>query len=264
MPSPFPGMDPFVESSGSWSDCHANLISAMRADLNAKLPPGFAASTGLYVWIHEPDASRRLVGEPDVLVRRTTEPACGPAGVVQTAPCRLIMPAMEMARQRYLEIRDLRNQRVVTVVELLSPTNQRPIEGREGYLTKRHEYLIHGVNLVEIDLLRGEPRLPLGTPPPPVSAYYALVSEAHHGPEAGFWPIGLRDPLPNLPISLSVDAPPVVLELGCCFTRAYDEGRYADRLRYDAPVTPPLDAADAEWAQDLLRRAGLLPPNSER
>jgi hypothetical protein len=53
MPSPFPGMDPYIESSCMWGDFHGTMLSAMRADLNANLPRGYTASIELYVWAGE-------------------------------------------------------------------------------------------------------------------------------------------------------------------------------------------------------------------
>ena len=55
MRSPFPGMDPYLEAPDLWPDVHLTLIIAMRAVLNASMPPGYAASADRYVWIHEPE-----------------------------------------------------------------------------------------------------------------------------------------------------------------------------------------------------------------
>jgi Protein of unknown function (DUF4058) len=39
MPSPFPGMDPFLENPGIFSDFHDSFITYLRENLQANLPP---------------------------------------------------------------------------------------------------------------------------------------------------------------------------------------------------------------------------------
>ena len=52
MPSPFPGMDPYLEGS-LWPDVHGSLIYTIRAGLSAKLPKGYFANIDQYVWLGE-------------------------------------------------------------------------------------------------------------------------------------------------------------------------------------------------------------------
>ena len=111
----------------------------------------------------------------------------------------------------FVEIRDRQGRDLVTVIELLSPTNKRPGPDREQYLAKRRQLLASGVHLVEIDLLRGHPRLPLDDLPP--CDYYVMVSRAEERPQAGLWPLGLRDPLPPIPVPLRAADPDASLDL---------------------------------------------------
>ena len=49
MPSPFPGMDPFIETRRIWSDFHLDLAAEIRAHLNARIQPGYYATAVTYV-----------------------------------------------------------------------------------------------------------------------------------------------------------------------------------------------------------------------
>ncbi len=89
------------------------------------------------------------------------------------------------------------------MVELLSPANRRPGPDRAQYLAKRGKVLKGPAHRVEIDLLRaGEP---MPSEDRPACAYSVAVSRNDERPRAGFWPIGLRDPLPAIPIPLRRD-----------------------------------------------------------
>ena len=59
MPSPFPGMDPFLEDPGQFPTLHGGLITAMMSQLQRTLPDGYLASANERVWIGEGIAHRR-------------------------------------------------------------------------------------------------------------------------------------------------------------------------------------------------------------
>ena len=254
MPSPFPGMDPYIESSGRWGDFHTSMLVAMRAALNERLPKGYAAEVGLYVWFEEPDErQRRKRVAPDVYVTEEgrREKKLGSAALA-TPPKRSRFPTVKRKRQKYLRVVDLHSNQVVTAIELLSPSNKEAGGDREAYLTKRNDCLAAGVNLVEIDLLRGGLRLPLGEPPSEVEDYYILVCRAWEYPQFDLWPVGLRDRLPAIPIPLTGDVADVELPLRSCVDQAYDGGNYLSRLPYGRPVSPRLRKRDAAWVRELL------------
>jgi hypothetical protein len=254
MPSPFPGMDPYLEEPSLWPDLHLGMIAAMRAALNAQVPEGYAVYADRYVWLHEPDGDTRVrLGKPDVYLSERTEAVPGSrAEATLVVPTVVMLPVVRRQGNRYLRIIDRHSRRVVTVVELLSPTNKDPGEDRDAYLAKRNEYLATGTNLVEIDLLRAGGRLPLGEPPPPPADYYVLVCRAAELPRAGVWPFSVRDPLPTIPVPLNPEDAPVLLSLQPCLDRAYDEAAYSRELDYAVPPDPPLREPDATWARELL------------
>jgi hypothetical protein len=252
MPSPFPGMDPYLES-WIWADCHSTLIAALRAQLNAKLPRRYVANTELYVWREDPSRQERLIlGGPDVYAaEQQGGPAEGTPAATIVAPVTTVLTGVER-KQRYLRIVDSVGRRIVTVIELLSPSNKTAHDSGEAYRFKRDEYIASGVNLVEIDLLRSGVRPPLGDPAPPVIDYYLLVSRTSERPRLGIWPFSVRDPLPRIPVPLDPGEPEVLLDLRAALDRAYEEGRYAEQLDYTKSPAPPLREPDATWAREFL------------
>jgi hypothetical protein len=152
----------------------------------------------------------------------------------------------------YLEIHDLRSREIVTVIELLSPSNKYAGDDRESYLTKRRQLLAGQVNYVELDFLRGGPRLPLVDLPP--CDYYAVVSRPADRPEADIWPVTLREPLPTIPIPLRPREPDATVDLQAVLHAVYDSAGYAPRI-YEWEPEPKLSPEDAAWAQGILATA---------
>ncbi len=256
MPSPFPGMDPYIEPSGYWGDFQGSILSAIRAELNARLPNGYAASIELYVWTHEPEGTKqKRPVEPDVYVRESERQRGATAAVIGVPASHTgLLPRVERKRRKYIKVVDVRTKRVVTVVELLSPANKRPGDDRELYLTKRSEYLANRVSLVEIDLLRAGKRPPLGDEPPELAAYYVMVCRSWQYPRVDFWSFGLRDTVPPIPVPVTSEASETMLPLRACIDRAYDEGRYDTELPYHEPVNLRLGPKDTTWARQILAR----------
>lgn len=138
MSSPFPGMDPYIESSGLWGDSHGTMLSAMRADLNARLPRGFVASIELCVWASSvPTRGSAEPKEPDVLIRRHEYRTSAASTATIKAPSKTVLPRRAKKRHKYLKVVDVQTRQVVTVVKLLRPSNKRSGEDRNRYLEKR-------------------------------------------------------------------------------------------------------------------------------
>src|SRR5437870_2612344 len=121
MPSPFPGMDPYIEASGLWGDFHGGMLAAIRAELNQRLPKGYAATMDLYVWTPKSKtAKRRRMAKPDVYVREEKrQPLQSTATTTIVAPNTIVLPAVERRKRRHVKIVDVRTRQVITVVELL-------------------------------------------------------------------------------------------------------------------------------------------------
>jgi hypothetical protein len=258
MSSPFPGMDPFIESRRIWSDFHLDLAAEIRAHLNAHIQPGYYATAVTYVTyeVIEVTQSTSRAVSPDVSVWRTelrlTAP--GTAAVIDPPLARSTVPLEVPVRVTNVEVRESSTDMLVTAIEILSPTNKRPGRERQKYLRKRCALLRSQVHVMELDLLRGGERTPLETAVP-LAPYYVTLARLDHRPHVDVWPIQLAMQLPVLPVPLSAPDPDVALDLGMIVQAVYERGGYTTRIDYGQPVPPPpLDSAQQVWVTHLLAR----------
>lgn len=255
MPSPFPGMDPFIESQ-RWESFHHQMISVIAEFLVPKVRPKYFAMPEERVYVQWEDGEPYRAIQPDVAVVRGEQPESdivseAVVGVIEPTTVALAVP--ETIRDSYLTIRDARDEHVVTVIEVLSPTNKRiGAEARAEYLLKRHQILVSSTNLVEIDLLRGGGRLPTSDPMPP-GDYYALIcrSDHHYQADVYGWPMLHR--LPKIPIPLAGGDPDVWLDLQAVFSTVYDRSGFDYALRYNQLPTPELNALELNQVEFFLR-----------
>jgi hypothetical protein len=250
MPSPFPGMNPYLEAV-LWHDFHERFLPAAAAQLTAQVRPKYRVLIDENVYVHDlPPQERRLLGRPDLSVIRGEDARMrGPALGVLEAPAHVLLPAQDVESLSYLKILDREGRDLVAVVELLSTTNKRAGDHRAQYLSKRSEVLQSPAHLVEIDLLRGGKPMPADNRP--ACTFSVLVSRADRRPEADFWPFGLRDPLPTIPVPLRLGDPDARLNLRAILDRIYDESGYEDFLYLHEP-DPPLTDEDAVWARTFI------------
>lgn len=228
MPSPFPGMDPYLEDPAFWEGCHDVLITECMYALERGLPPGYISN----------------VKERAHVIS------------VEDAAAEASVDSIEV-RDAYIEIQRVPGYELVTVIELLSPWNKHG-GGVEVYRDKRASLVSRGVHVVELDLLRGGLRSRLADPLPP-GDYYAMTFRADRRPDVDVYHWWLRDRLPSIPIPLRSPDSDVPLNLAEAVGSAYDRGRYDRKLRYDLPLGPPLapapPAQDAAWVDELLNAA---------
>ncbi len=257
MPSPFPGMNPYLEQDDVWHDFHGRFILLVATILGGPLRPRYIVKIHEHIYVHEIEAeSRRWLGRADVSLGRASDEAAvdrsATTGILE-APARVRLPAVDREGQSFVEIRDRKDRELVAVVELLSPANKYAGPDREQYLAKRMALLDGPAHLVEIDLLRGGPPLPAADRPP--CAYSVLVSRCERRLDADFWPIGLREKLPVIPVPVRAPDSDARLDLQAILDRIYDEAGYADYI-YDGSPSPRLKAEDMEWARQVRTEAG--------
>lgn len=242
-------MNPYLEQDAVWHDFHERFCPAAAELLTAQIRPHFIARIDEHVYIHElPTDKRQFVGRGDVTVAQPLRPNEIASTATLEAPAQVQLPAVDIARLSFVEICDRQSLRVVTVIELLSPSNKQAGPDREQYLAKRSELLRSAVHFVELDLLRGGPRMPMQDLPD--CDYYALVGRVDERPRAGVWPIRLRDPLPVIPIPLALPHPDARLDLKQALDRIYDGAGYEDYI-YAGEPRPPLSADDSAWARTM-------------
>lgn len=255
MPSPFPGMNPYLENPGRWQEVHDRLIVAIANDLGPKLRPKYRASVELRVYSDARD-ELSLVGRPDTTVfqpKPGSELPDSPGSVATIEPVIVEVPIPEEVRERYLEIREVPSGEVVTTLELLSPSNKRSGRGRAEYEEKRMTILGSRTHLVEIDLIRSFTPLPLRGSVQP-SLYRILISRSHQRPQAALYPFGLSDPIPAFPIPLRRDEPEPILDLQTLLHQVYDIAAYDLEIDYTQDPVPTLQGDDAKWADALLKQ----------
>ena len=252
MPSPFPGMNPYLEGPTIWQDFHTNFIVSMRRTLAGLLSADYTVQSEETLFIHEASADeRRVYAIGDVVVSGRSgggqSPTPGAALAVADAPATLRFDTnVIVQKHHHVEIRDRAGRQLVTTIELLSPSNKQG-DDRVRYIEKRRQTLRSGANFVELDLLRGHGRVAPGNLP--TCDYYALVARPEQMPDAGVWPLRLRDPLPAIPIPLRRPDPDATLDLQAVLHEVYDACRY-ESYAYDLPPDPPLAPAEQAWADE--------------
>ncbi len=262
MPSPFPGMDPYLEDPAFWPGFHARLIVAISAHLNRVLPKGLYVDIEEHLWLRdedEDDEYQQLLGRADATInesRRSGSPSAKHRpGLALKAPSADVTVTRSAPRKmRYLKVVDSAKDRVITAIELLSPANKNRSQHYDAYVAKRQEFLAGKTSLVEIDLLRGGVRPPMFTDTPPVDDYYLFVCAADRFPRASIWAFGVRDRIPNLEVPLRSREPSAVLDLNGMVHATYDESRYVDRIAYWKQPKPPFRGGAKEWVDRRLTR----------
>ena len=260
MPSPFPGIDPYLESQGYWPDLHTRFMTYCCDSLNDHLPESYEARLGEQLRLIEHPEPRARTVYPDVAVLEggpsgtRTGMTAAQGGVLTLEPITIDLPVdeVEEVRDVWIEVRHRPDRGLITAIEVLSPTNKTG-EGYWVYQAKRAKLIRQNVNLVELDLLVRGQRLPMRRELPRAD-FYAFVSRAGQRPSSDVFAWSVRQPLPRIPIPLRAPEPDVVLDLPSLLAFGYERGRYARALDYSAPLDLPLASADRTWAEDLARQ----------
>lgn len=257
MPSPFPGMDPYLEDE--WSGVHVLLLSAIASALNRSLPAGLQAKPEEQVRIGT-IAGERLHGfRPDVALLevpayRSRQHPVESGGVAVAEPVRIEYLSAPVP-VRNIEIVDTKNHnRVVTAIEVLSPWNKLPGDLNRAYRKKTKQYERAGASWVEIDLLRStRSRLAVTWDDfaPADRNQYAIVIYDALDARIDAYPFGVQDAIPVVAIPLREADPVVALDIRSALNRAYDDGGYVS-INYSAPCNPPLAKSDSVWFAQRL------------
>lgn len=252
MPSPFPGMDPYLEGY-LWPDVHQALANKFRQQLAPQIQPNYVAR--LEISVIEDAAYSAEVGViyPDVEVLKINQASPPPpastggaalleAEAILTAPLTIPLPQIRLVS---VEIRDVAQNQLVTCIEILSPVNKREPHLSQ-YRLKRLRLHEAGVHLLEIDLIRRGER-PWTHPRIPATPYLALLTRAEAS-RVEVWPISWQERLPKLPVPLRYPDPDAALDLSAALTAVYEEAYYHLSLDYSqAPPPPPLTDEEIAW-----------------
>jgi hypothetical protein len=226
MASPFPGMDPYLEDEKLWPSFQHHVIGC----LYQMLLPGLV------------DRYRARVAQRHYI----TEQA------LFTSVMR------EEHHEEYIEIRQRSDGRLVTLVDMASPSNKTSSAGRQAYLEKRREGRSTGANLVEIDLvLQGQPMLDYSREGLPDWDYAVTVTRCTQPERYEIYTATLQKRLPRFRLPLATDDRDTVLDLHAAFARAFDQGNFASKIDYQRDPVTSLSDEDRQWLQDRLREQKL-------
>jgi len=251
-------MNPYLEHPALWESFHARLIVAMANRLQPLLDPRYVASVEQRVFVEGPQ--QRI---PDVLVRQVIEGRESAVAMMEPRSAQVTVVEVDSLeiRETRIEILDsYRDLKIVTAIEVLSPSNKTSGPGRDSYLAKQQETLSSDVHLVEIDLLRKGQHI-VAVPEwraaqLPEFAYLTCVSRWPRRNRYELYRARLRERLPDVSIPLVPPDDDVVLSLQEIIEQVYAEGRYDIWLKYSEPCEPPMTADDQAWAASLIERHG--------
>jgi len=254
MPSPFPGMNPYLEQAEVWHDFHETFLITLRAELTQHLGDRYIARVEDHILIQaEENGTPSPLGIADLAVKESTGGKMREAaGLAIAAPLQVQLTLSETEREIHLEVLDRKSRRVITVVEVLSPSNKYAGRDRDVYLARRDALFRSPVHFVELDFLRGGARMP--NPPVPECDYCVILSRAETRPTAELWPLRLADPLPTVPIPLRAPDADVPIDLQAILQRVYDSSGYAHSI-YDGEPTPQLSSEQGSWALKFIPRS---------
>jgi len=258
-------MDPYIESRGLWGDFHTKLIGDLERTLAAALPERYFVSTGerSYIVLVGEDGKVAHPFLPDVGIRSSEPVPVGGQSATATAvaepqtastPVQMQAFVDEHFRENFIEIYEAEpEERLVTCIEVLSPSNKRPnTEGWDIYQRKRNTLLLGAANFVEIDLLRGGQRMPMLSRWPN-SPYYILMCRRRRAPYCTAWPAYFRERLPVVTVPLDDPDPDIKLDLQPMVEAIYERSRYSRRIDYSRALNPPCAAEESAWLADQLR-----------
>jgi hypothetical protein len=251
-------MDPYLERAGMWEEVHTRLIVAIADALGPQVRPKYRVGVEqrTYLAVLTPD-EYELVGKPDVLVaalRRQAPPVHATTTAAGIAPRVAQLPMPEEIIERHLTVRDVLTGEVITVIELLSPTNKLTRDGRRQYARKRLRILGSATHFIEIDLLRAGEPFPFRVQDDAQSDYRIIVSRAPDRPQAAVYLFTIRNPIPDMPVPLQPGDVEPVVALNRLVHDVYERAGYDLTLDYQQPPPPPqMRAQDVQWMQQLLR-----------
>jgi hypothetical protein len=226
MPSPFPGMDPYLEDDALWPVFHHQLVMCLYQILLPGLVDRYRARVNQRHYVTEQALFTSVVREEH--------------------------------HEDYIEIRQRADGRLITLVDVVSPTNKLTAAGRAAYLSKRCEGKGANANLVELDLvLQGQPTLEYSRDGFPDWDYAVTVTRSTQPERHEIYTATLQKKLPRFRLPLAADDRDTVLDLHTAFTRCYDQGGFAAKIDYRKDPSVPLIDEDRKWLQDVLKQQKL-------
>ena len=223
MPSPLPGMDPYLEEDKLWPVFHHQFVTCLYQILLPSLVDRYRARV----------AQRHYVTEQALFT-----------SIVR-----------EEHHEEFIEVRQRNDGRLITLIDTVGPANKMTAKGRQAYLDKRREAKTEGANLVEIDLvLQGQPTLDYSRDGLPEWDYAVTVTRATQPERFEIYTATLQKRLPRFRLPLAADDRDTVLDLQAAFARCYDQGGFAAIIDYQRDPVAVQGEEDRHWIRDLLKQ----------
>ena len=223
MASPFPGMDPYLEDEKLWPAFQHQLVGCLYQILLPGLIDRYRARVGQRHYATEQALFTSVVREDHV--------------------------------EEYIEIRQRSDGRLITLVDVVSPTNKTTVEGRNAYLKKRSEVKATNTNLVEIDLvMQGQPMLDYSREGLPDWDHAVTVTRSTQPERYEIYTATLQKRLPRFRLPLAADDRDTVLDLQAAFTRCYDQGGFAAKIDYKRDPVTRLTDENRKWIGEVLKQ----------
>ncbi len=265
MTSLFPGMNPYLENPDLWSEVHHRLITAIADEITSHLSQQYRVAIEKRTYRMNTEDSI-LIGIPDLAILSTkiddkkSDLASRQTGIMTLPETRnksvtVTLPFPLEIKEGYLEIREIATGKVVTIIEILSPTNKLTKEGRKAYLKKREQILGSDTNLVEIDLIRAGEKMPMISKIGETD-YRLLIVRSHRLPSAQLFAFSVRETIPDITIPLQPNEEEIELNLQDLLLEISERARFDLTLNYDLDPVPNLLIQDREWLDILLKEKG--------
>lgn len=226
MPSPFPGMDPYLEDDRRWPAFQPLLVHSLYQMLLPGLMDRYRARV----------AERHYASEQALFT-----------SIVR-----------EEHKESYIEVRQRSDGRLITLVEVISPANKLTTEGRRQYLERRAEVRTMNVHVVEVDLvLQGPALIEYAKDSAPTWDYAVVVTRWTHPDRYEIYSATLPKRLPRFRIPLAADDRDTVIDLQAALGRAYDQGDFFRQIDYTRDPATRLSDENRGWLQERLKKEKL-------
>lgn len=226
MASPFPGMNPYLEEGTVWPVFQHHLVMCLYQILLPGLVDRYRARVGQRNYVTEMALFTSVIREDH--------------------------------QEEFIEIRQRTDGKLITLLDVVSPTNKTTGTGRKAYLAKREEARDQGANLVEIDLvLQGEPTLEYSREGLPDWDYAVTVTRARQPESHEIYSSTLQKRLPRFRLPLAADDRDTVLDLHASFSRCFEQGGFRNKIEYARDPSVPLTEENRRWLAEVLRQHNL-------
>lgn len=222
MPCPFPGMDPYLEEEKLWPGFQHQIVASLYQVLLPGLVDRYRARIQQRTYISEQPLFTSILREEH--------------------------------QEEFIEIRQRVDNRLVTLIDVVSPINKSRKQGRDAYLETRKAARGCNAGIVEVDLvLQGQPMLDYSRDGLPEWDYAITVTRSTQPDRYEIYTTTLQKRLPRFKIPLATDDRDTVLDLQALFARCYDQGSFASQIDYRRDPSLKLDETDRKWIDEWLK-----------